>query len=100
MFVPKPWDATERNALLSIAPASGTSSCVLHRASSPSQDLPLYEHLKHILPALGVAVFVHDRRGSGASGDDEAQAGTEIAKLNTGKATKFTFRVQQGLAKS
>jgi len=36
----------------------GTAVVVLHGASSPSQDLPLYEHLKQILPRLGVAVFV------------------------------------------
>ena len=46
---------------------------VLHGASSPSQLLPLYEHLKQILPPLGIAVFVYDRRGSGASGGGEEQ---------------------------
>jgi dienelactone hydrolase len=40
----------------------GPAVVVLHGASSPSKDLPLYEHLKQILPPLGVAVFVYDRR--------------------------------------
>ncbi|HTZ81641.1 MAG TPA: alpha/beta fold hydrolase, partial [Candidatus Acidoferrales bacterium] len=40
---------------------------VLHGASSPSSNLPLYRHLEEILPPLGINVFVFDRRGSGAS---------------------------------
>ncbi len=39
----------------------------LHSASSATQDLPLYRHLKDLLPALGYAVFIYDRRGSGKS---------------------------------
>lgn len=39
----------------------------LHSASSATQDLPLYQHLKELLPALGYAVFIYDRRGSGKS---------------------------------
>jgi len=40
---------------------------VLHAASDPSRDAPLYDHLKQMLPPLGVAVFVFDRRGTGES---------------------------------
>lgn len=40
---------------------------VFHAASSPTRDLPLYRHLLEMLPPLGVAVFVFDRRGSGKS---------------------------------
>ena len=40
--------------------------------------MPLYEHLKHILPPLGIAVFVYDRRGSGASGGDEGHYDFQI----------------------
>jgi dienelactone hydrolase len=40
---------------------------VLHGASSPLRDLPLYAHLRTALPALGMAVFVYDRRASGKS---------------------------------
>jgi hypothetical protein len=39
----------------------------LHSASSATRDLPLYQHLKDLLPALGYAVFIYDRRGSGKS---------------------------------
>src|SRR5215469_7814328 len=39
-----------------------------HSASSATRDLALYRHLKQMLPPLGVAVFVYDRRGSGKSG--------------------------------
>lgn len=40
---------------------------VLHGASSPSRDLLLYHHLVQMLPPIGIAVFIFDRRGSGAS---------------------------------
>lgn len=39
-----------------------------HSASSATQDLPLYRHLKDLLPPLGYAVFIFDRRGNGKSG--------------------------------
>ncbi len=38
---------------------------VLHGASSPSRALPLYRHLQEMLPPLGIAVFVFDRRSGG-----------------------------------
>lgn len=41
---------------------------VTHSASSPLRDASLYDHLKAMLPPLGIAVFVYDRRGSGQSG--------------------------------
>jgi pimeloyl-ACP methyl ester carboxylesterase len=41
---------------------------VFHAASSPTRDVPLYRHLTEMLPPLGIAVFVFDRRGSGKSG--------------------------------
>jgi len=41
---------------------------VFHAASSPTRDNPLYAHLTEMLPRLGIAVFVFDRRGSGKSG--------------------------------
>ena len=56
----------------------GPAVVVLHGASSPSQLLPLYEHLKQILPPLGIAVFMYDRRGSGASGGGEGQYDFQI----------------------
>lgn len=45
---------------------------VTHSASSPLGDASLYEHLKTVLPALGIAVFTYDRRGSGRSGTKTA----------------------------
>jgi alpha-beta hydrolase superfamily lysophospholipase len=59
-----------------------------HSASAPTRDLALYRHLKQIGPALGIAVFVYDRRGSGRSGgepahgDYEALADDGIAALH------------------
>lgn len=43
---------------------------VTHSAAAAQRDLPLYQHLKQMLPALGIAVFIYDRRGSGKSGGD------------------------------
>jgi hypothetical protein len=40
---------------------------VFHGASDPSRDAPLYRHLIQMLPPLGVAVLVFDRRGTGKS---------------------------------
>ncbi len=45
---------------------------VTHSASSPLRGASLYDHLKTILPALGIAVFAYDRRGSGESGSETA----------------------------
>lgn len=45
---------------------------VTHSASSPLGDASLYDHLKTMLPALGIAVFTYDRRGSGRSGTENA----------------------------
>jgi pimeloyl-ACP methyl ester carboxylesterase len=50
-----------------------------HSASSATQDLPLYQHLKDLLPALGYAVFIYDRRGSGKS--TGKRAGTDFNTL-------------------
>lgn len=45
---------------------------VTHSASSPLGNASLYQHLKVVLPALGIAVFTYDRRGSGRSGTKTA----------------------------
>lgn len=45
---------------------------VTHSASSPLRGASLYDHLRTILPALGIAVFTYDRRGSGDSGSETA----------------------------
>lgn len=56
----------------------------LHAASEPTRDLALYNHIKQMLPPLGIAVFVYDRRGSGKS--DKA------------KDNSLDIRAQDGIA--
>ena len=41
---------------------------VTHTASKPLRNALLYQHLKEMLPPLGIAVLAYDRRGSGQSG--------------------------------
>jgi pimeloyl-ACP methyl ester carboxylesterase len=41
---------------------------ILHGASSPLRSEALYDHLRRMLPPLGIAVFTYDRRGTGQSG--------------------------------
>lgn len=48
---------------------------VLHGAGAPLRSEPLYAHLKTMLPALGMAVFVYDRHGSGGSQNGGADPG-------------------------
>ena len=50
---------------------------VLHHAGLATRDAALYRHLKEGLPALGFAVLVFDRRGSGQSSGDFASADFE-----------------------
>jgi pimeloyl-ACP methyl ester carboxylesterase len=50
---------------------------VLHHAGLPTREAALYRHLKEGLPALGFAVLVFDRRGSGQSSGDFASADFE-----------------------
>ncbi|HEX2761070.1 MAG TPA: alpha/beta fold hydrolase, partial [Rhizomicrobium sp.] len=60
-------------------PGSFPAVIVLHSASSATRDLPLYRHLKDLLPAIGYAVFIYDRRGSGKS--TGTRAGTDFDTL-------------------
>jgi uncharacterized protein len=41
---------------------------VVHAAGGGTRDAPLHRHLASFLPSLGVAAFIYDRRGEGASG--------------------------------
>lgn len=62
-------------------PASGSrlpAVVVTHAAEAPTRDFALYRHLQSDLPALGYAVFVYDRRGSGASGGDLDESDYEL----------------------
>lgn len=47
----------------------------LHGAGVPLRTDPLYRHLTGIMPRLGVAVFLYDRRGSGQSTSGGAAPG-------------------------
>lgn len=60
----------------------GPAVVLLHGASSPSQALPLYEHLKQILPPLGIAVFVYDRRSGEGQHNFQILAEDGIAARN------------------
>ena len=50
---------------------------VLHHAGLPTRDANLYRHLCEGLPAMGVAVLIYDRRGSGQSSGDLDKADYE-----------------------
>ena len=50
---------------------------VLHHAALPTRDANLYRHLCEGLPAMGIAVLVYDRRGSGQSTGDLNKADYE-----------------------
>jgi pimeloyl-ACP methyl ester carboxylesterase len=50
---------------------------VLHHAGLATREAALYRHLKEGLPALGFAVLVFDRRGSGQSSGDFRSADFE-----------------------
>lgn len=56
-------------------PAPRAAVIALHGAQVPLRTAPLYRHLLQILPRLGIAVFLYDRRGSGASTSGGAAAG-------------------------
>lgn len=61
-------------------PAKGdhlAAMVVLHPAEQPTRDYALYRHLTEGLPAMGMAVLVYDRRGSGQSSGNFASAGFE-----------------------
>lgn len=51
---------------------------VFHAASSPLRSEALYDHLKRMLPPLGIAVFAFDRRGTGASGGSSRDNSFEV----------------------
>jgi pimeloyl-ACP methyl ester carboxylesterase len=47
----------------------------LHGAQAPLRAMPLYRHLTEVMPRLGIAVLLYDRRGSGASTSGGAAPG-------------------------
>lgn len=87
------WHVTATNAVVSqevrfqsgdatlvgtlVVPTGGSlhpAVVVTHDASAPTRDYMLYRHLTEGLPGLSFAVFVYDRRGSGASSGDQTQS--------------------------
>jgi dipeptidyl aminopeptidase/acylaminoacyl peptidase len=61
----------------------------LHGASSPLQASPLYRHLHEMLPPLGIAVLIYDRRGSGRSGGDLATSDYDQLADDAGAAVRM-----------
>lgn len=63
-------DGTALAGTLTLPP--GTARCpvvvAVHAAGAGTRDAPLHRHLASFLPALGIASFIYDRRGEGASG--------------------------------
>lgn len=48
----------------------GPALVALHGSGTPEHDSWLFEHLVEVLPPMGLAVFVYDRRGTGESGGE------------------------------
>jgi uncharacterized protein len=62
-------------------PATGNhlpAIVALHGADTPTRDYALYRHLTEGLPAMGMAVLIFDRRGSGQSSGSLAGAGYDV----------------------
>ncbi len=57
----------------------------LHGASNPTRLDALYRHLREGLPAIGIAVLIYDRRGSGASSGSRADYETLADDAIAGK---------------
>ena len=64
----------------------------LHGASDATREAAVYRHLREGLPAMGVAVLIYDRRGSGAS------SGT-LKNIDYGTLAEDAIAAQTALAK-
>ena len=62
-------DGTRLAGTLTLPQGTGQFPVVVavHAASGGTRDAPLHRHLASFLPSLGVAAFIYDRRGEGAS---------------------------------
>ncbi len=62
-------DGTRLAGTLTLPRGTGQFPVVVavHAASGGTRDVPLHRHLASFLPSLGVAAFIYDRRGEGAS---------------------------------
>lgn len=63
-------DRTILAGTLTLPPGMARPPVVIavHAARAGTRDAPLHQHLASFLPALGIASFIYDRRGEGASG--------------------------------
>lgn len=63
-------DGTRLAGTLTLPPGTAGFPAVVavHAAGGGIRDAPLHKHLASFLPSLGIAVFIYDRRGEGASG--------------------------------
>jgi len=53
---------------------------VMHTSNAGTREFGVYQHLANLLPPLGIAVFLYDRRGSGkSSGDFETATFYDLA---------------------
>ena len=67
---------------------------VTHAANAPARTAGLYRHLVESLPALGYAVFVYDRRGTGASGGDSENANFDLLAADAIAAQRMVSHEQ------
>ncbi len=61
-------------------PAQFPVVVAVHAAGGGTREAPLHRHLASFLPSLGVATFIYDRRGEGASGGKPGATLTALAE--------------------
>jgi cephalosporin-C deacetylase-like acetyl esterase len=68
----------------------------VHAASGGIRDAPLHRHLASFLPSLGVATFIYDRRGEGASGGRPSNKPVARARQSPPSRTSRSSRLVAG----
>src|SRR5215470_6453483 len=73
-------DGTRLSGTLTLPRETGQFPVVVaaHAAGGGTRDAPLHRHLASFLPSLGIATFIYDRRGEGAS---DGRPGAPLAVL-------------------
>src|SRR5215471_12307216 len=73
-------DGTRLSGTLTLPRETGQFPVVVaaHAAGGGTRDAPLLRHLASFLPSLGIAAFIYDRRGEGAS---EGRPGAPLTVL-------------------
>jgi len=73
-------DGTRLAGTLTLPQGTGQFPVVVavHAAGGGTRDAPLHRHLASFLPPLGIAAFIYDRRGEGAS---DGRPGAPLAVL-------------------